>query len=180
MTGAWIIPDTYFMAGEQLALFGGACLLGIPVGMLFDAARLLRRLLPHHSAAVAAEDVLCIILSSFLLLGYTAAFARGEFRLYYAAGCLLGFVLYECTLGRVVITVGGWFCKLLRAPFRRLGHRIASICRKLCHGFVRSAKKQQKVQKIEQNPLKRNRKMVYNKGSNVRKGRAYGKSQKNK
>ncbi len=171
-----IVPETYFLAGEQLVLFGGACLLGLPVGIIFDSARFLRRLLPHHSIAVALEDVLCIALSCFLLLIYTAAFARGEFRVYYAVGCFLGFVLYECTLGRAVITVLGWIC----TPFRWAMQWIASICKKVWGGFVRSAKKRQKVQKNEQNPLQVRRFLVYNRSSNAKKGRTYGKGQKNK
>ena len=38
------IPDTFWTIQEELSLFGGACLLGIPAGILFDMNRLFRRM----------------------------------------------------------------------------------------------------------------------------------------
>ena len=41
------IPDTFWTTQEELLLFGGSVLLGIPAGILFDLWRILRRLRPQ-------------------------------------------------------------------------------------------------------------------------------------
>lgn len=131
-----IIPETYFLAGEQLLLFGGACLLGIPAGLCVDLFRILRTIFPHHSLAVALEDILCCLLCSLFLMCYTYAFARGEFRMYYAAGMLIGFLLYECTVGLILVQ----FLRRMLRPWKNR-KRIAPICRKMGKRFGKSAEK---------------------------------------
>jgi hypothetical protein len=150
---AQVIPETFLSPEQQLALFGGSCLLGIPCGLLFDVFRLLRRLIPHHPAAVAAEDMLTPVLWGILLAGYTTSFAKGDFRLYYVIGMLTGFVLYECTLGRLVLCIGTAFCAVVRAPLRILGWGFRSFCRKVLCIFVGTSKKTKREQKNAQNPL---------------------------
>ncbi len=178
MIAAFVIPETYVSPEEQLLLFAGACLLGIPCGVVFDAMRLLRRLLPHHPAAVAAEDVLFPLICGILILGYTSAFALGQFRMYYVVGCLLGFVLYECTLGRFVIAVGGSICRLLRVPFRIISKSYALICRKVNAIFVKNNKKTNNAQKNTQNPLQATPEMVYNNRRNKKKVKQNAKSKR--
>ncbi len=121
-----LIPETFYTVQEELLLLGGAVLLGIPAGIAWDCFRLLRRVLPHHWAAVMLEDIFYLIFVSFLLLCYASAFARGDFRMYYVIGCACGMVLYECILGR---------------PVLRLWDSFARICKKLVASFVKHAKK---------------------------------------
>lgn len=173
-----VIPETFLSPEEQLLLFGGSCLLGIPCGLLFDSLRLLRKLFPHHAAAVAAEDMLFPVLCGILLMGYTSSFAKGDFRLYYIIGCTAGFVLYECTIGRLVLSVGGRICWLLRAPFQGIRKGFALICRKVCTIFVRNSKIKKKMKKKLQNDLQEHPVMVYNKNSIKKKVERYGKAQK--
>jgi len=120
------VPENFHTVEEELFLLGGAVLLGIPAGILFDFFRFLRRLIPHHGLVTALEDIFFLILVSFLLLCYAGGFANGEFRIYYIIGCLCGFVLHECTLGKF---------------FFSLWDSFARICRKLTHVFVKSDKK---------------------------------------
>ncbi|HAJ96286.1 MAG TPA: hypothetical protein DCO72_00890, partial [Ruminococcus sp.] len=72
------IPDTFWTIQEELSLFGGACLLGIPAGILFDLNRLFRRIFPHHHRlTVAIEDTLWMLSVATLLLCYASGFAKG-------------------------------------------------------------------------------------------------------
>lgn len=171
-----IVPETFLSPEEQLLLFGGACLLGIPCGLVFDSFRLLRRLIPHHPAAVALEDVLAPVICGILLIGYTSSFAKGDFRLYYVIGCLGGFVLYECTIGRLVLCIGSQICRLLRAPFRWAGRGFVMFCRKVCSIFVGTSKKHKKGQEIAPNHLQEPHDIVYNKSSIKKKVEQDGKA----
>ncbi|MEE5993058.1 MAG: spore cortex biosynthesis protein YabQ [Oscillospiraceae bacterium] len=153
------IPDTFWTIEEELALFGGACLLGIPTGILFDMGRLFRRVIPHHHRlTIAIEDILWMILVAVLLLCYASGFAKGVFRAYYAVGCLLGFILYECTLGQPTVTL---LYKVFVKPFTG----IARIYTKGWQRFVQSTKKYLPKKVFIQNCLQHQDKKVYNRNS---------------
>ncbi len=108
-----IAPETFRTVEEELLLFGGAILLGIPSGILFDLFRFLRRLIPHHWSVTMLEDIFFLTVASFLLLCYVSGFARGEFRMHYVIGCLCGFILHECTLGRFFFSLWDSFVQIL-------------------------------------------------------------------
>ncbi len=154
MSMAQLIPETYFTVQEQIALFGGASLLGIPLGFLQDFLHVLlkRRKLP--AAVTALQDLLLCLFAAALLLLYSSAFARGQFRVYYAAACLVGFVLYECTIGRLVKHLFAALLGFLTLP--------CSICRKLSVCFVGNSQKSQNAQKSDKNLLQDGGQMVYN------------------
>lgn len=152
------IPDTYWTTQEELTLFGGAILLGIPAGLFFDLFRLLRRLLPHRTAAVAAEDVLWLLGVGTLLLCYASGFAKGVFRGYFAVGCGLGFVLYECTLGRLLLPAAERTVRLLLRPLQRAAVGIALICKKGAGRFVKVSKKWGVAKKMRKTACKERRK----------------------
>lgn len=177
------IPETFRTVDEELLLFGGAILLGIPAGILFDITRLLRKVIHHHSILIAAEDILYFISVSFLLLCYTSAFAGGEFRFYFIIGCLIGFIAYYCTLGVVIMRCS----EILLAPVRWFWNRFVCICGKLRQTFVKCAKKSNFMKKSSQNSLQNPPQRVYNKKKNSKSdsrkkkaGRLHDKRNKNR
>ena len=170
------IPDTFWTTQEELALFGGSVLMGIPAGILFDGFRLFRRCIRHPALAVAVEDILWLLGVSVLLLCYASACARGVFRAYYAAGCLLGFLLYEVTLGEPAVKLLDLLRKMLCVPLRWVRCGLASICTKMQGRFVRISQICKCRQEIHRKRLQAYRKMVYNKKRHKQKGNPYGKS----
>lgn len=175
------IPDTYWTIHEELALFGGACLLGAPVGVLFDALRVLRRCIRHPAWAVAAEDILWLLLSALLLLCYASACAKGVFRGYYAAGTFLGFALYELTLGNPTVRLLTCIGRALCLPFHWLRRLSTPICTKMRASFVEYAKIVSGGKENTQKRLQSAGKKVYNKcryytGKIYRKGTTHGKN----
>ncbi len=183
-----MIPDTYQSIGEALLLFGGSVLLAVPAGVLLDALRLLRRLVPHHPAAVAAEDILWVLAVCLLLLLYASGFAKGVFRGCYAAGCFLGIVLYVCTVGRAVMGILELLLRLLAVPVRAVRRGYVLICKKVKWTFVKTSKKHRKGTENAKNHLQVPHGMLYNehrKKSALRsrkhleqKGNPYGKKRK--
>lgn len=173
------IPDTFWTTQEELLLFGGSCLLGLPAGILFDGWRLLRRLLPpRHAVTVAVQDMLWLLEVCVLLLCYACTFDKGVFRGYFAIGCLIGFVLYECTLGRLAVAVLERILRLLWKPVHWAGLWFARICKKTKKIFVELTEKVKKEQKNTQNRLQKPMKKVYNKSNIRKKGNANAKKSK--
>ncbi|MDE6707684.1 MAG: spore cortex biosynthesis protein YabQ [Oscillospiraceae bacterium] len=182
-----VAPETFRTVDEELLLFFGAILLGIPAGIVFDVTRLFRKLLKHNIILVALEDILYFILISFLMLCYISAFGRGEFRVYYLVGCFLGFMVYYYTLGAIIMR----FSDILLMPVHWVWNKIIWICGKLKQAFVKYAKKLHFAKKNSQNDLSNPPHKVYNSNANQnnntgaknlkkQKGRLHGKRKKNK
>lgn len=100
-----LIPETYFTVQEQTRLFLYACLLGIPIGLLYDICRACRALFHHNMLIVALEDILFLFLCAVLFASFTNLFCRGEFRLFYPIGAFLGFLLYLFAIGNPILRI---------------------------------------------------------------------------
>ncbi|MDR0983543.1 MAG: spore cortex biosynthesis protein YabQ [Ruminococcus sp.] len=96
----------FFTINEQARLFLFSCLLGAPLGIIFDLFRISRRLIPHNKAVVHIEDIVFIFIWVILLVIYYTSFGMGQFRFIYVLGSGLGFVLY-------LVSTQGLFTKLL-------------------------------------------------------------------
>lgn len=118
---------------EQAALFLLSIALGLPAGILLDAMRLLRVLIPHCAAAVFLEDALYVFCLMLLHQCFTVMFMHGSLRFYPLLGTLLGLALYLLTAG----TVTGRLLRQLR--------RLRTRCSRHLH---RKSEKNSILQKI--------------------------------
>lgn len=164
------IPDTFLTIHEETLLFLASVLLGCGLGILFDLLRTLRMLLPHKSWFVALEDVLFLLVWAGAVVSFTSAFAKGDLRMYYILGNIIGFVLYRLILGNPVTSLlrrifGGIF-RLLRWILRPVTALLVRIHRKCKSKFVGSAKNLRKGKNIWSALLIAPREMLYNKHKN--------------
>jgi hypothetical protein len=86
----------FFTISEQARLFLFSCLLGLPVGIVFDVFRIFRKIFPHKKFVIHIEDVLFIFIWAILIVLYYTSFGLGQFRGIYVLGSGLGFVIYWC------------------------------------------------------------------------------------
>lgn len=131
--------ETFFPVAEETRLFLLSCLWGVPVGILYDIFRIIRALLPHNKAAVFIEDILFFLVYAVMFMTFCALFARSVARFYYAVGNALGFAVYFCTVGKIVVgairTVSGAVKKLLSTAFG-IASKAAMF---IMHSFARLA-----------------------------------------
>lgn len=145
------IPEQFFTVHQETWLFLGSCLLGLPLGLLWDSLRLLRCLLPHHAAVVFLEDVLLVFAGAMLVQCYAVVFARSALRYYDALGCFCGFVIYCCTVGSVMSRI---FSRIRhgRAMLHKCSHQICcGIWQKIRSVFVGTPEKKKKLRKMSEN-----------------------------
>lgn len=98
------IPETFFSVHEQLVLFGLSCVLGVAIGICYDVFRMFRIIFPHNSWLVCIEDVLFLCGYAVALSAFVSVAARGEFRIYYVVGNIIGFAIYFFTAGSAVVS----------------------------------------------------------------------------
>lgn len=157
-----LIPDTYLTIHEELLLFLGSVLLGCALEMLFDLFRAFRLIIPHKTAAAALEDILFMLIWAGAVVCFTSVFAKGDLRIFYIIGNIIGFILWRVTIGnplvRLLSKILNAFVKLLKwllSPMTKLCVRTYKKC--TCK-FVNNAKNH----KRKKNPLIAVRKMLYN------------------
>lgn len=161
------IPDTYFTVQEQTTLFLFACLLGLPMGLLFDLFRMLRVLFRHAIVVVAIEDILFCCTCAVTLAAFTSVACRGEFRLFYPVGMLLGCLLWRFTVGNSLLKITRKTAGFLRLFLSQIFHPVAvffariqwRIKQKFRH-VIQNLKKKKKNAHI---PLIADRHLLYNK-----------------
>ena len=132
--------ETFFTVNEQTRLFLISCILGIPLGILFDIFRVIRTLLPHNTILVAIEDIFFMALYAVFMTAFTIVCARGDYRFFYTIGNILGFALYFFTAGNIILGVirkiSHWihsFFRFISLPFRKISAKIFSKSKQLCN-----------------------------------------------
>ena len=177
------VPETYFTVSEELRLFGLSCLIGAAVGGAYDVLRVLRLTLPHNSFLVAAEDIGFLGLYAVVLTAFSNAAARGEMRLYFAVGSVLGFALYFLTVGRAVnATLRKLFSVIgavLKWFFRPIGAFFALLRAKANVKFVGNLQIIVKPLKKTKIVLLNRRLLLYNKMANKKRKNVKSVAQKN-
>lgn len=86
--------ETFFSPSEQAAFFLYSVLMGACLGVVFDVFRALRAIIPHTPFFVGVEDILFAAVWGLSLIVFSMEICRGEIRIYYFVGNVLGFALY--------------------------------------------------------------------------------------
>lgn len=161
-----IIPDIFLSVHEELVLFLLSVIMGCGLGALFDIFRAFRIIIPHRTAAAAVEDILFCVIWAFSLVCFTNVYAKGQFRMFFIAGNIPGFILWRVTVGnplaRLLSRVIDVIFRILRKVFSVPAKLISRIYRKYRRKFVKNAKIHKSRKNIWSAPLIDKGKMLYN------------------
>lgn len=109
---------------HQCAAFLYALGVGAALSLLYDAFRILRRVLPEQWGRIAAEDVLYCLLCGGVTLRFALWMDQGRLRAYLLLGEGLGWLLCHFTLGQLLCTLGS---RLLLFVWQKLIYRPLSF-----------------------------------------------------
>ena len=153
------------IAAQTMSFFM-ACLLGAGLGLLYDLFRILRMLFVHPAMVVAVQDILYFLISAGVTFGYLLTMVDGQIRWFVLAGEGIGWVLYYCTVGDLVLqtahSIIKWLSGILRwilRPFVWIGKKIIRWGNHL-QGKAKSRMK--KIVLNEKMRLKRRQLLLYN------------------
>lgn len=99
---------------EQTTVFLCCFLCGMVIGVIFDAFRVLRKLIPTNNIVTITEDILFCILAFSALFFCALRFNYGDIRWYMIIGAGIGAVLYFFTISRVILSVCFFIIKILK------------------------------------------------------------------
>ena len=154
----------------QTWIFLMSILLGAALGVCYDIFRVLRVAFYHPTALVVVEDLLFSAICAISTLLYLIYADCGEIRMFILIGELLGFILYYCTVGMLVIgaakgivAVIHWIlqmlCRTIMLPILRAGRTMQKFLHKIL--LLPADWLKRKVENSNLH-LKKHRSLVYN------------------
>lgn len=87
----------------QTWMFLMSIVLGAALGVCYDVFRIIRIAVPNPPAVILVEDVTFSLICAGATLIYMIAVDCGEIRVFVLIGEVVGFALYYCTIGTLVI-----------------------------------------------------------------------------
>lgn len=156
--------------GGQLNGFLLSLVVGVVLGVFYDFFRIIRLCITKGKIAVFIQDILFWVVGAFFSYTFVFVINNGNYRIYFAFGELIGFVVYYFTFGEVVIKVSkfvvdtvrkvfAFILKIILFPFKKLYVIFAPKMMKL----FKSTKNKVKISKNKYNLfLKRQPHLMYN------------------
>lgn len=122
-------------------------LMGMALLLVYDQIRIFRRLIPHGTVWVGIEDILFWVASAVVLFAMLYRENSGYIRGFAIGGVVVGMLMYNLLLSRLVVRVSVFILKkilfLVSRPFAwtaRLFHRPLGFVRKTGKKVVRFLK----------------------------------------
>ena len=84
---------------------------GFLLGLLYAVLMLLRRLIRHSAAAVAAEDIIYCVAAAFLTFMFLLDYNRGQVRCYLLLSQLAGFLAVRAAAAKMIAKTKNNACK---------------------------------------------------------------------
>lgn len=110
-----ISPEIY----DQAELFVLVFVVAVGVWFLYDLLRLLRRIIPHTAAWMAAEDVLFFFACA--MVGFQELYPKslGQVKGYMLLAFFAGSIVYRLLPGRLLMCCGEVLIRKVKAVFRQ-------------------------------------------------------------
>lgn len=86
---------------QQSVAFFYSILLGVALGIIYGPFKMFRIAFCSKKLSVFVADVIYMLIFTLFIFYFSLAMLLGYIRIYVFIGCLLGIVLYRCTLGRL-------------------------------------------------------------------------------
>lgn len=171
----------YMALAPSTLLFFYAILFGMIIGACYDIFRIIRVAHTPGKTGILIEDLLFALICTIVTVIFLQCFTDGAFRFFVLIGELMGFILYQLTIGIVIIRIAtkiiaivqkiiAMICKIfwgLSWPFRKVFGWIAKKSHPLFGWIVGKLKKSYKIAKKS---LLSPHTLLYNK-SNCKSGR---------
>lgn len=139
-----------FDAAKELGLFPSGLILGLVLGLCWEAIRLIRAALPHPAPVIFIQDMLGVMVFWLALFSFCVG-TLGRIRYHIAVAMLLGVLAERFTTGRILMGVLGAPLGLFRDKvLAALIGYIAKSLKKAGGVFVRVTKNSKNLKK----PLK--------------------------
>ena len=107
-----------FSAGEDSFLFFASIILGFLIGLYYELFRFLRLAFVHSDFLIALEDLCFFLPLSPLLIFFHFVLNSGILRWFSLVGCVLGFLLYLGTLGKLLLKCSAGILRCVKAVLK--------------------------------------------------------------
>ena len=119
---------------QQSTAFMYSLLLGVCLGVFYEALKIIRLSFGFCKAGTIALDILFMLISSISVFLFSLAFLLGFIRIYVIAGTFSGFFAYKMLIGRVASKL---YCPLI-SFFQKKSHNIWNKIKKIAKKLLKN------------------------------------------
>ena len=116
---------------QQSVAFLCSIPLGIIIGIFYGIIRFIRTVLVFRKTSTIISDIFFMLISTVMIYLFSIAYIQGYIRIYVFIGSLIGFVLYRCTVGRLLINMYTPVVRILTRTSKIIVVKIKKITKKL-------------------------------------------------
>lgn len=111
----------------QFMIFLFSCLLGVALGLLYDAFRFVRMIINPRNIFIFIQDVIYFLVSALITFLFVLVFNKGESRFYILAGEGIGWIIYHLTFGEMIYKCSGKIVIILKSHINKINSKIKLI-----------------------------------------------------
>lgn len=132
---------------KEVWLFSLSILYGGIILLFYDCFRVLRRLIPHNSVAIAIQDLFFWIVTGFSIFALLYRYNNGSIRGYCILGMGLGMLFYGMVISPFFMKINLTIGTFIKKSLRKCKKRLIMVCKK--RGIHRKSKKHSFFYKVK-------------------------------
>ena len=106
----------YNFSQEQIFIF--FFIIGITIGIIFDIFRVIRKSFKTPDLITFIEDLIFLIITSFLIIFSIIKLNGGEIRFYLFLGIFVGILIYFLTISNLCVIILSGFVRICKKIFK--------------------------------------------------------------
>ncbi len=90
---------------QQSIAFLWSIPLGVAIGVFYGVIKFIRIVFDFRKTATIISDIVFMLISTVAIYLFSIAYIQGFVRIYVFIGCIIGFLLYRLSLGRLITKI---------------------------------------------------------------------------
>lgn len=116
---------------QQSVAFLYSLILGVGFGIVYAPFKMFRLAFCTKKSSIVAVDIFFMLCVSIIIYYFSLVFIMGYVRIYVFAGCLIGFLIYRLTLGRLFSKIYVPVIMFLKKVTNKIVQKLKKFTKKL-------------------------------------------------
>lgn len=122
---------------QQSIAFLWSIPLGVAIGIFYGIIKFIRTAFDFKKTATVIADIIFMLTLSIAIYLFSIAYILGFVRIYVFIGCMIGFLLYRLTLGRLLTRIYSPIVKFISKLIDIISTKIKKIAKKLLKNILK-------------------------------------------
>ena len=116
---------------QQSIAFLWSIPLGVAIGILYGAIKFIRTAFDFRRIATIISDIVFMLISTVVIYLFSIAYIQGFVRIYVFIGCIIGFLIYRLSIGRIITKIYSPIISFISKIIDIISSKFKKIAKKL-------------------------------------------------